>query len=156
MNNPILNSPYTEPKQHFGADERGLTDEILAFRRPSSFYIPIPRAKTLQKRAEQNIAEGAYGTELQKEKKVLPILAPYDTLGSTQYVDFLTSRPVQETIKSHVHYVVADTEEWEQGVAKKLEQMEIMESGLFWKFRTFMKPNNLFALSWQNNNHQHE
>ncbi|MBU1864764.1 MAG: DEAD/DEAH box helicase family protein [Candidatus Omnitrophica bacterium] len=71
MNNPILNSPYTQPKQHFGADERGLTDEILAFRRPSSFYIPFPRAKTLQKRAEQNVAEGAYGTELQKENEFI-------------------------------------------------------------------------------------
>ncbi|MDO8126257.1 MAG: DEAD/DEAH box helicase family protein [Candidatus Brocadiales bacterium] len=59
----------------------------------------------------------------QKDKKILPILAPYDTLGSTRYVDFLTTKEVRETIKSHVNYVVADTEEWEQGVAKRLEQM---------------------------------
>ena len=59
----------------------------------------------------------------QTEKKLLPVLAPYDTIGSTQYVDFLTTKDVQETIKSHVNYVVADTEEWEQGVAKRLEQM---------------------------------
>jgi len=58
-----------------------------------------------------------------KDKKLLPILAPYDTLGSTRYVDFLTTKPVRETVKSHINYVVADTEEWEQGVAKKLEQM---------------------------------
>ena len=50
-------------------------------------------------------------------------MAPYDTLGSTRYVDFLTTKPVRETIKSHINYVVADTEEWEQGVAKRLEQM---------------------------------
>ncbi len=59
----------------------------------------------------------------QKEKKLLPVLAPYDTLGSTQYVDFLTTKEVQSTVKSHVNYVVADTQEWEQGVAKRLEQM---------------------------------
>jgi len=59
----------------------------------------------------------------QKDKKILPILAPYDSLGSTRYVDFLTTKPVQGTAKSHVNYVVADTEEWEQGVAKRLEQM---------------------------------
>lgn len=58
-----------------------------------------------------------------KNKKLLPVLAPYDTVGSTRYVDFLTTKPVQETIKSHVNYVVDDTEEWEQGVAKRLEQM---------------------------------
>lgn len=61
--------------------------------------------------------------EHQNDKKLLPILAPYDTLGSTRYVDFLTTKPVQDTVKSQINYVVADTEEWEQGVAKKLEQM---------------------------------
>jgi type III restriction enzyme len=64
----------------------------------------------------------------QNEKKILPVLAPYDTVGSTRYVDFLTTRPVQETVKSHVNYVVADTEEWEQGVAKKLEQMDKVQA----------------------------
>jgi type III restriction enzyme len=44
-------------------------------------------------------------------------------VGSTRYVDFLTTKEVRETDKSHVNYVVADTEEWEQGVAKRLEQM---------------------------------
>lgn len=61
--------------------------------------------------------------EEQKNKRLLPILAAYDTLGSTRYVDFLTTKEVRETVKSHINYVVADTEEWEQGVAKKLEQM---------------------------------
>ncbi len=61
------------------------------------------------------------------EKKILPILMPYDITGSTRYVDFLTTKPVRETTKSQVNYVVADTEEWEQGVAKKLEDMpEVM------------------------------
>lgn len=71
------------------------------------------------------IAENIAG---QGEKKILPVLAPYDTVGSTRYVDFLTTRPVQETVKSHVNYVVADTEEWEQGVAKKLEQMDEVQA----------------------------
>lgn len=62
--------------------------------------------------------------EHQNNKQLLPILAPYDTLGSTRYVDFLTTKEVRETVKSHINYVVADTEEWEQGVAKKLEQMD--------------------------------
>lgn len=57
------------------------------------------------------------------EKKILPVLAQFDKVGSTRYVDFLTTKPVTETVKSHVNYVVADTEEWEQGVAKKLERM---------------------------------
>lgn len=57
------------------------------------------------------------------ERRLLPILAPFDAIGSTRYVDFLTTKPVQETVKSHVNYVVADTAEWEQGVARRLEEM---------------------------------
>jgi len=56
-------------------------------------------------------------------RRLLPIFVPYDTLGSTRYLDFLTTKEVRETVKSHVNYVVADTLEWEQGVAKRLEQM---------------------------------
>lgn len=61
--------------------------------------------------------------EQQDAKRILPILAPFDSVGSTRYVDFLTTKEVSETVKSHVNYVVADTAEWEQGVAKRLEEM---------------------------------
>lgn len=61
--------------------------------------------------------------DLQESKHVLPILAPFDSLGSTRYVDFLTTKEIRETVKSHVNYLVADTVEWEQGVAKRLEEM---------------------------------
>lgn len=71
MKSPILNSPYQEPLRHFKSDERGIIEEVLELRRPSSFYIPVPRAKTLKKREEQNTAEGAYGTELQKENEFI-------------------------------------------------------------------------------------
>lgn len=62
--------------------------------------------------------------EHQESRRLFPILAAYDYLGSTRYVDFATTKPVCETVKSHINYVVADTEEWEQGVAKRLEQMD--------------------------------
>src|SRR3989344_5934882 len=71
MKSPILNSPYIEPACHFKADERGLTEEVLDYRRPSSFYIPVPRAKTKQKKMEFNTAEGAFGSELQKENEFI-------------------------------------------------------------------------------------
>ncbi len=71
MKSPILNSPYNEPTRHFKSDEKGVTDEILEFRRPSSFYIPVPRAKTKQKQMEMALAEGAFGSELQKENEFI-------------------------------------------------------------------------------------
>lgn len=67
--NPILNSPHKEPARHFASDDRGLTDQVVETRRPSAFYIPVPKAKTAKKREEQNLAEGAYGAELQKENE---------------------------------------------------------------------------------------
>jgi len=55
-----------------------------------------------------------------------PILRPYDTIGSTRYVDFDTTRPVYATRddKCHISHVVADTDSWEQKLAKALEDMK--------------------------------
>ena len=54
-----------------------------------------------------------------------PILRPYDTSGSTRYVDFDTTRPVFATRddKCHISHVVADTASWEQKMAAALENM---------------------------------
>ena len=55
-----------------------------------------------------------------------PILRPYDTIGSTRYVDFDTTRPVFATRddKCHISHVVADTDSWEQKMAQALEDMD--------------------------------
>jgi type III restriction enzyme len=54
-----------------------------------------------------------------------PLLRPYDTVGSTRYVDFDTTKAVYQTnpAKSHVTHVVADTGSWEQKLAQSLEEM---------------------------------
>jgi type III restriction enzyme len=59
------------------------------------------------------------------ERKLLPVLRPYDEVGSTRFVAFDTRRPVYATRadRCHVNYVVADTAEWEQKVAQTLEAM---------------------------------
>jgi len=41
--------------------------------------------------------------------------------GSTVDIDFWTSKPVRETAKSHLNYLVADTKQWEQSAAYHLE-----------------------------------
>src|SRR3990167_9381237 len=71
MKSPILNSPHLEPNRHFKSDDRVLTEEINESRLPSSFYIPVPRARTQQKQLELNTAEGAFGNELQKENEFI-------------------------------------------------------------------------------------
>jgi len=56
---------------------------------------------------------------------LVPILRPYDAVGSTRYVDFDTTRPVSATRadKCHISHVVADTDSWEQKAAEALEEM---------------------------------
>ena len=47
---PVINSPYKEPDKYFRFSEKGITNEIVAGRRPSSYYMPIaqPRKKGKQ------------------------------------------------------------------------------------------------------------
>ncbi|RUQ28515.1 MAG: restriction endonuclease subunit R [Candidatus Competibacteraceae bacterium] len=64
IENPIINSPFEEPKRHFRFDDNGITDEIVPGRRRSTYFIPIaqPKLKAVQKvldlaiqhRAEEN------------------------------------------------------------------------------------------------------
>ncbi|MBN1631297.1 MAG: restriction endonuclease subunit R, partial [Thermoleophilia bacterium] len=57
--------------------------------------------------------------------RLLPILKPYDPVGSTRYVDFDTARPTYLTdpAKCHLTHVVADTKSWEEKMAEVLEHM---------------------------------
>jgi type III restriction enzyme len=60
------------------------------------------------------------------EKRLLPIPKPYDTVGSTRYVDFDTIRDTYKTRanRCHVSHVVGDTKSWEQKMAQTLEDMD--------------------------------
>jgi len=64
---------------------------------------------------EPNDAEG--------EPPLLPILNRYESIRSTAHVDFKTTRPCYATVCSHVNQVVADTQQWEQSVAFRLDQL---------------------------------
>ncbi len=45
IDNPILNRPYDEPARHFAFDDEGITDRIEDSRRPSSYFVPVPRPR---------------------------------------------------------------------------------------------------------------
>jgi len=61
------------------------------------------------------------------ERRLKPILQPYDTIGSSRYVDFDTTRPVYATAedKCQVSHVVMDSS-WEGKVAEVVESAEAM------------------------------
>ena len=54
------------------------------------------------------------------ERTLLPVLAPFDQVGSTANVDFDTAKPCVRTApeRCHVSHVVCDTDSWEQKVAQ--------------------------------------
>lgn len=58
-------------------------------------------------------------------ERLVPILRPYDPLGTTRFVDFDTVKNtfVTDADSCHVSHVVADTGSWEQKVAHALERM---------------------------------
>jgi type III restriction enzyme len=58
------------------------------------------------------------------ERRLLAMLKPYDTVGSTEWVDFDTSKPVRQTDpdKCQVNYTVADSR-WEHVLDLMLEEI---------------------------------
>jgi type III restriction enzyme len=51
---PILNSPYLKPTQHWELDSEGQpTQEILASRRPAEFVTPVPKPKKRKKSSKE-------------------------------------------------------------------------------------------------------
>ncbi len=61
IENPILNSPFEEPRRHFKFSDEGITNEIAEARSVSSYFVPIPAAKKKGKRL-------AFETEWTKDR----------------------------------------------------------------------------------------
>ena len=75
-----------------------------------------------QKETATSIYEGIRRANTDKEQ-IKAILNYYNPIGSTRYVFGATSKAVYPTQKSHVNFVVADTDSWEQIAAKTLEEL---------------------------------
>ena len=85
----------------------------------------------------------------QGELPEVPIYEPTRGTGSTQDVDFWTSREVFEVHKSHLNYVVADTKKWEQSAAFRLDKSPAVHS--------FVKNASLgFAIPYLHNGQMHD
>ena len=87
------------------------------------------------------------------DKILMPILYPYDTVGSTRHVAFDTAKPVYtaDARYCHVSHVVADTDSWEQKTAQALE--ELAAEGLI---RCYVKNQNLgFTIPYTHEGEEH-
>lgn len=67
IENPVLNSPFEEPKRHFRFTEDGITDDVVEERRISQYFVPIPRAK--KKSAKQLSFETEWTADRVEENK---------------------------------------------------------------------------------------
>jgi type III restriction enzyme len=59
--------------------------------------------------------------ETEGEPPLMPVLNRYKQYGTTAEVDFKTTKPCFATTASHINQVVADTQQWEQSAALRLE-----------------------------------
>lgn len=86
-----------------------------------------------------HIMRGIYA-EQRETDKILPVLNYYNKMGSTKYVNGYTSKKIYATAKSHVNFMVADTDSWEQICAKTLEEMDEVISYVKNSFLGFQVP----------------
>lgn len=70
IENPILNKPFAAPTRHFRFDDDGITDEIEDGRRPSSYFMPIPKAK---KKAGQLVFDEWTGDRIDRHQGHQPL-----------------------------------------------------------------------------------
>jgi type III restriction enzyme len=68
IENPVINSPFEEPKRHYRFSDEGITNEIEESRRESSYFIPIARPRT-RGRQQRSLFETEWTQErIQKNK----------------------------------------------------------------------------------------
>jgi len=52
IDNPILNSAFSEPTRHFRFGDEGITNDIVDKRRTSSYFIPIAQRRIYRLRRQ--------------------------------------------------------------------------------------------------------
>jgi type III restriction enzyme len=56
IENPVINSPFEEPRRHFVFTDEGISDTIATGRRKSVYFNPIARPKAKGKNLELDFA----------------------------------------------------------------------------------------------------
>ena len=72
IENPIINSPFEEPKRHFRFGQEGITNEVVENeRRSSAYFVPIARSKKSKGGPEQQRFDTEWTLDRIKENKVI-------------------------------------------------------------------------------------
>ncbi|MDZ7743452.1 MAG: hypothetical protein U5Q03_17365 [Bacteroidota bacterium] len=81
----------------------------------------------------------AINTKYNQEEFIRPVFNHYNRFSSTKYVHGQTSKDVYPTVKSHVNYVVMDSQ-WEGICAKTLDEIEEVQAYVKNQFMGFTIP----------------
>lgn len=71
--------------------------------------------------AIERLTEAIHPDAAQGETPEVPRYETGRDPGTTTEVDFWTSKPVREASRTHLNYVVADTKQWEQSAAYRID-----------------------------------
>ena len=71
IDDPVINSPFEEPKRHYKFEDDGITNEIEDGRRPSSYFTPVPPAK---KKGKQLIFDTEWTKDRIEENRLINLI----------------------------------------------------------------------------------
>jgi hypothetical protein len=71
IENPIINSPFDEPTRHFRFNDEGITDEEVAGRRVSSYFVPIAPSKKRNGNGKQAVFDTEWTQDRIEESKLV-------------------------------------------------------------------------------------
>jgi type III restriction enzyme len=78
--------------------------------------------KKYVERTVERLSDAIEPNDAEGEPPLLPVLNKYKPIGTTDEVDFKTTRPCHETQHSHINQVVLDAETWESTATFRLEE----------------------------------
>ncbi|GGP12990.1 DEAD/DEAH box helicase family protein [Nonomuraea glycinis] len=98
IENPIINSPYLPPSRYFEFDSHGVPGDVKEGRRPSSFFIPVPKAQKGNAQFELDLPElGLTGDQIEQNHFINAIRRKVDAWRMRGYPDVTpTSRRLLE------------------------------------------------------------
>jgi type III restriction enzyme len=76
----------------------------------------------------ENLAQAIKPDTDQGEAPEIPRYEAHRDNGSTDDINYFTSKPVREIVKSHLNCIVADTHQWEQAAAYIIDHHEEVEA----------------------------
>jgi hypothetical protein len=100
IENPIINSPFAEPSQHYAFDEENkITGNIVSGRRPSSYFVPIASPK---KQSKQLTFDSLLTPEKREESghinRIRAEVNKWRALGWPDTTSMATLAPVRDLI----------------------------------------------------------